>query len=121
MAASARGDDKFARTETKTYAEKVVKDVLRGRKGRIWRGKAAGMIRWSNWLPVWVMVSSIIFRYFKGLFFFFFLSFPRRNNLANGRSPMGGFFFQKDGIMKKGTGLNAWWFQETVRLRKKEI
>lgn len=72
MAASARGDDNFARTETKTYAEKVVKDVLRGRKGRIWRGKAAGMIRWSNWLPVWVMVSSIIFRYFKGLFFFFF-------------------------------------------------
>lgn len=72
MAASARGDDNFARTETKTYAEKVVKDVLRGRKGRIWRWKAAGMIRWSNWLPVWVMVSSIIFRYFKGLFFFFF-------------------------------------------------
>lgn len=58
MAARARGDDNFTRMETKTYAEKVVKDVLRGRRGRIWRGKAAGMIRWSNLLPVWVMVSS---------------------------------------------------------------
>lgn len=69
MAARARGDDNFTRMETKTYAEKVVKDVLRGRRGRIWRGKAAGMIRWSNLLPVWVMVSSCFF-------FFFFLFFP---------------------------------------------
>ena len=70
MAARARGDDNFTRMETKTYAEKVVKDVLRGRRGRIWRGKAAGMIRWSNLLPVWVMVSSFFFFFF----FFFFLS-----------------------------------------------
>lgn len=66
MAARARGDDNFPRMETKTYAEKVVKDVLRGRRGRIWRGNAAGMIRWSNLLPVWVMVSSEFF----SLFFF---------------------------------------------------
>lgn len=64
MAASARGDDNYAQTETKIYAEKVVKDVLRGKKGRIWRGKAAGLIRWSNWLPVWVMVSSNILHCF---------------------------------------------------------
>lgn len=64
MAARARGDDNFTRMETKTYAEKVVKDVLRGRRGRIWRGKAAGMIRWSNLLPVWVMVSPFFFSFF---------------------------------------------------------
>lgn len=82
MAASARGDDNFARTETKTYAEKVVKDVLRGRRGRIWRGKAAGMIRWSNWLPVWVMVSYNLFHYLRVLFFF-----SGSGKLANGIPP----------------------------------
>lgn len=80
MVASARGDDNFARTETKTYAEEVVKDVLRGRRGRIWRGKAAGMIRWSNWLPVWVMVSFKNFHYLRMLFF----SFPRETNWLMG-------------------------------------
>lgn len=69
MAARARGDDNFARTETKTYADKVVKDVLRGSRGRIWRGKAAGMIRWSNLLPVCVMVSPFFLslHYLNGL------------------------------------------------------
>lgn len=101
MAARARGDDNFTRMETKTYAEKVVKDVLRGRRGRIWRGKAAGMIRWSNLLPVWVMVSSCFFffsRFFppapqvSTVFFrsFYYLNrlfvFLRGDGLANLRS-----------------------------------
>lgn len=101
MAARARGDDNFTRMETKTYAEKVVKDVLRGRRGRIWRGKAAGMIRWSNLLPVWVMVSSCFFFLFfppapqvSTVFFrsFYYLNrlfvFLRGDGLANLRSLM---------------------------------
>ena len=40
------------------FARNVVKDVLRGKSGDIWRGAMAGSFGyWSTWMPRWIMVS----------------------------------------------------------------
>lgn len=54
----ARGEDGHPRTNSAVYAEKVVKDVLSGKTGKVWHGKNAAMTRAANVaLPVWIMVS----------------------------------------------------------------
>lgn len=46
--------------KTSIYAERVVRDVLAGKQGRVYRGEAASLFGWVlPWLPQWVMVSDL--------------------------------------------------------------
>ena len=55
--ALARGEDGYSRTKRDVYAEKVVKDVLAGKTGKIWHGANAPLTKVANVaMPVWVMV-----------------------------------------------------------------
>ena len=51
-------NDNITRSTAQDYAEKVVGDVLGGKKNMVWRGKNASMARWGSWLfPRWLTVS----------------------------------------------------------------
>lgn len=54
----ARGGDGSKRESAQEYAENVVKDILAGKTGKVWRGGGAGGVKFaSTWLPQSVMVS----------------------------------------------------------------
>ncbi len=58
MVARSQGEDGVKRMEAKTYAARVVKDVLAGATGKIWRGKLATTVKWSTALfPTFILVS----------------------------------------------------------------
>lgn len=59
IAARARGEDGASRMETSAYATQVVSDVLKGTRGRIWRGGSALVVKWAfAWLPTFLLVSQ---------------------------------------------------------------
>jgi 1-acylglycerone phosphate reductase len=48
------------------YAAEVVKDVLSGKQGRVYRGVTAGLVRWVvGWAPQWLLVSIKAFLYLE--------------------------------------------------------
>ena len=58
VAARARGEDGVSRMTPQQYAEKVVKEVLGGANGQIWKGGHASSVKFmSNWLPTSLWVS----------------------------------------------------------------
>ncbi|PQE11103.1 hypothetical protein CJF31_00000854 [Rutstroemia sp. NJR-2017a BVV2] len=46
IAERARGNDGHPREDTAVYAESVVRDVLKGREGKVWHGAGAGGMKW---------------------------------------------------------------------------
>lgn len=49
-------DNKKNGMNVDTFAELVVKDVIGGRKGLVWRGALSALIYWVSWLaPTWVL------------------------------------------------------------------
>ena len=45
--------------DANVFAEQLVKDVLKGHSGLLWRGNHASVVKWmANWLPTNVMVSE---------------------------------------------------------------
>ena len=54
----ASGQDGVPRQETSVYAQRVVKDILGGANGHVWRGTMASVMKFvSAWLPGFVLVS----------------------------------------------------------------
>jgi short-subunit dehydrogenase len=47
LAASAQGKTDFKKTPVHVYADKVVKEMLAGREGRIWKGNVSTLMRWA--------------------------------------------------------------------------
>lgn len=59
IANRAQGGDGYARMDTKLYAERVVKDVLRGVTGRLWVGNNSTATKWvSALVPDSLMARS---------------------------------------------------------------
>lgn len=47
-------------TDVNVFAEQLVGDVLKGKKGQVWRGKMAKMTKWvSAWVP-WGMLDGMV-------------------------------------------------------------
>ena len=47
-------------TNTAAFADQLVKDVLRGGEGQLWRGKMANITRWvSKWVP-WIILDKMV-------------------------------------------------------------
>lgn len=60
MRARARREDGFGRMEVAAYAERVVREIVRGREGKLWIGTAAGMARFGSWgVPQGLLVSFL--------------------------------------------------------------
>jgi 1-acylglycerone phosphate reductase len=57
---SAQGKNSPKGTDVNVFAEQLVKDVLRGKKGQIWRGNMASMTKWvSSWVP-WGILDGMV-------------------------------------------------------------
>lgn len=59
------------KTEVGVYAERVVRDLLGGANGRVWRGELTGVVRWVvRVVPVrWVVSLFLSFLSFFSLHF----------------------------------------------------
>ncbi|KAF2786109.1 putative short-chain dehydrogenase/reductase [Melanomma pulvis-pyrius CBS 109.77] len=49
-------DNKKNGMDVDIFAENVVKQVVRGQRGRIWAGALSGLVKWTTaWMPGWVL------------------------------------------------------------------
>lgn len=63
IAKRARGEDVSEKMNASVYANSVVKDILSGATGKVWRGGMASVVRVStSVLPTSILVSSPVFR-----------------------------------------------------------
>lgn len=55
----AEGEAGYKAMRTDLYAEQVVKDIISGKTGKLWRGTMAAPVKYLMWwLPTWLTVSD---------------------------------------------------------------
>jgi 1-acylglycerone phosphate reductase len=60
IADTASGKHSPKGTDVNVFAEQLVGDVLKGRKGQVWRGNMASMTKWvSTWVP-WGLLDGMV-------------------------------------------------------------
>lgn len=56
----AEGEAGYKAMRTDLYAEQVVRDIINGKTGKIWRGTMAAPAKYLMWwLPTWLAVSDL--------------------------------------------------------------